>query len=245
MKDLTQKIENPQPQEHQSKDTGKESVKEVLNQLKHHSEVVESTKKTQKINKKYQIFTQSSLKLRPRYPLPPISSSYKPYLPAQIDPRQPLKCYVSIEERNSAIRCNHITEDLERRAVFKHGGTYLFPNFQRVFTEGPTSAKEWRPRYSSTPATAPLKSPILTLPHPHLILSAAYHAYAPAAPSRYDPNAATPSPTSPPPLTILMLPLHPHDMPPMLPPHVCPHPSLCFRTPALSSLTLTILTLPY
>ncbi|MBW0469073.1 hypothetical protein O181_008788 [Austropuccinia psidii MF-1] len=37
--------------------------------------------------------------------------------------------------------------------------------------------------------------------HPHLILSAAYHAYAPTAPSRYDSDATTPSPASP----VLML----------------------------------------
>ncbi|MBW0530797.1 hypothetical protein O181_070512 [Austropuccinia psidii MF-1] len=47
MKDLTQKIQNSQPQVHKSKDTGKESVKKLLNQLKHLSEVVESKKKTQ------------------------------------------------------------------------------------------------------------------------------------------------------------------------------------------------------
>ncbi|MBW0532820.1 hypothetical protein O181_072535 [Austropuccinia psidii MF-1] len=35
MKDLTKTIQNPQPQENQSKDTGKEPVNEVLNQLKH------------------------------------------------------------------------------------------------------------------------------------------------------------------------------------------------------------------
>ncbi|MBW0484653.1 hypothetical protein O181_024368 [Austropuccinia psidii MF-1] len=50
MKDLTQIIRNPQKQEHQSKDTGKESVKEVLNQLTHCPEIVESPKKTQKSN---------------------------------------------------------------------------------------------------------------------------------------------------------------------------------------------------
>ncbi|MBW0542310.1 hypothetical protein O181_082025 [Austropuccinia psidii MF-1] len=61
------------------------------------------------------------------------------------------------------------------------------------------------PKYAFTATTAPPQSSILTLPHPHLILSTAYHAYAPTAPSRYSSNSAT---------------------------HVCPHPSLCFRTPA-------------
>ncbi|MBW0544477.1 hypothetical protein O181_084192 [Austropuccinia psidii MF-1] len=57
-------------------------------------------------------------------------------------PRQPLKCDYCLEEGHSAIRCNHLAEDLEKRTVFKCGGTYLFPNFQIVPTEGPKSAKE-------------------------------------------------------------------------------------------------------
>ncbi|MBW0553803.1 hypothetical protein O181_093518, partial [Austropuccinia psidii MF-1] len=142
MKDLTQKIQNPQPQEHQSKDTGKESVKEVFNQLKNLSEVLESPKKTQASNNQDQKVTQNSQPFRPKDPLPPISSSYQPYVPAQMAPRQLLKCYYCLEEGNSAIRCNHLTEDLEKRIVLKHGETYLFPNFQGVPTEGPTSAKD-------------------------------------------------------------------------------------------------------
>ncbi|MBW0503787.1 hypothetical protein O181_043502 [Austropuccinia psidii MF-1] len=47
MKDLTQKLKNSLPQEFQTKDTRKESVKEVLNQLKHLSEVDYSLKKPQ------------------------------------------------------------------------------------------------------------------------------------------------------------------------------------------------------
>ncbi|MBW0520335.1 hypothetical protein O181_060050 [Austropuccinia psidii MF-1] len=66
---------------------------------------------------------------------------------------------------------------------------------------------QW-PRYASTPTTAPLKSTILTLPHPHLILSATYHAYAPTAPSRYTSDASTKCPPS----LILTL-LHPCHLP--------------------------------
>ncbi|MBW0517516.1 hypothetical protein O181_057231 [Austropuccinia psidii MF-1] len=57
-------------------------------------------------------------------------------------PRQPLKCYYCLEEGHYAIRCNHLTEDLEKIIVLKRGGTYLFPNFQRVPTEGPKYAEE-------------------------------------------------------------------------------------------------------
>ncbi|MBW0589871.1 hypothetical protein O181_129586 [Austropuccinia psidii MF-1] len=142
MKDLTQKTQNPQPHGHQSKDTGKESVKGVLNQLKHLSEVVESPNKRQAGNYQDQKVMQNSQPLRPRYPLPPISSGYQPYVPEQMAPRQLLKCYYCLEEGHSAVGCNQLTEDLEKRTVLKHGGTYLFPNFQRVPTEGPKSAKE-------------------------------------------------------------------------------------------------------
>ncbi|MBW0468536.1 hypothetical protein O181_008251 [Austropuccinia psidii MF-1] len=141
MKDLTQKIQNPQPQEHQSRDTGKDPVKEVFNQLKHLSEVVSSPKKPQSRNNKNQRFMQNSQQFKPRYPLTPISLIYQPYAPARMAPRQPLKCYYCLEEGTFATRCNHLTEDLEERIVFKGGGTYLFPNSQRVPTEAPTSSK--------------------------------------------------------------------------------------------------------
>ncbi|MBW0540071.1 hypothetical protein O181_079786 [Austropuccinia psidii MF-1] len=93
MKDLTQKIENPQPQENKSKDTGIEPVKEVLNQLKNLSEVVESPKKPQPRNNQDQKAIQNSQPFRPRYPSPLISSGYQPYFLAQMAPRLPLKCY--------------------------------------------------------------------------------------------------------------------------------------------------------
>ncbi|MBW0533537.1 hypothetical protein O181_073252 [Austropuccinia psidii MF-1] len=59
-----------------------------------------------------------------------------------MSPRLPLKCYYCLKKGHSAIICNHLTEDLEKRIFLKHGGTYLFPNFQRIPTEGPKSAKE-------------------------------------------------------------------------------------------------------
>ncbi|MBW0469093.1 hypothetical protein O181_008808 [Austropuccinia psidii MF-1] len=142
MKDLTQKIQNPQPQEHQSKDTGKESVNKVLNQLKTVSEVVESPNKTQSSNNQDQKAMRHSQTFRPRYPLPHISPGYRPYVQAQMTQRQPLKFYYCLEEGHSTIKFDHLTEYLEKRIVLKHVETYLFPNFQRGTTEGPKSAKE-------------------------------------------------------------------------------------------------------
>ncbi|MBW0472886.1 hypothetical protein O181_012601 [Austropuccinia psidii MF-1] len=95
---------------------------------------------------------QNPQPFRTRYPLPPISSSYQPYVPAQMAARKPLKCHYFLEEGHSEIRFNHLLEDLQKIIVLQHGGTYLFPNFERVPTEDPTSekklvrkfAKEWK-----------------------------------------------------------------------------------------------------
>ncbi|MBW0527282.1 hypothetical protein O181_066997 [Austropuccinia psidii MF-1] len=91
---------------------------------------------------------QTPQPFRPKYPVPPISSSYQPYVPAQLAPRQLLTCFYCVEEGNSTVRCNHLTEDLEKKIVLRHGGTYLFPNFEIVPSEGPTSEKELVKQFS-------------------------------------------------------------------------------------------------
>ncbi|MBW0591062.1 hypothetical protein O181_130777 [Austropuccinia psidii MF-1] len=88
--------------------------------------------------------------------------------------------------------------------------------------------------------TPKLPSPLLRLPHPRLILSATYHPYTCGVASRHASDAAyhpyarihpqdqkmmllpissltTPYASAPPPLTILMLPQRPQDMP-LMPP---------------------------
>ncbi|MBW0576189.1 hypothetical protein O181_115904 [Austropuccinia psidii MF-1] len=157
MKELTQKIQNPQPQENKSKDTGNEPLKEVLNQLKCLSELVESPKKPQPSNNKDKRTIQNSQPFRPRYPSPPISSSYQPYFLDPMAPRLPLKCYYCLEKGHSAIRCNNLTGDLDKIIVLKRGGTYIFPNFQRIPTEGPKSAKELVRHFSKEQEDFPKK----------------------------------------------------------------------------------------
>ncbi|MBW0481664.1 hypothetical protein O181_021379 [Austropuccinia psidii MF-1] len=78
---------------------------------------------------------------RPRNPLPLFSSSYQPYIPAQIAPRPPFKCAYCKEEGHSETRCTHLSEDLDRRIIRTQGASYLFPNYQRVPMEGNESAK--------------------------------------------------------------------------------------------------------
>ncbi|MBW0528584.1 hypothetical protein O181_068299 [Austropuccinia psidii MF-1] len=82
MTDLTQKIQNPQPQEHLSQDTGEKSVEEVFNQLKNLSGSFESQNKIQLINNQDQKIMQTSQPFSPRNPAQPKSSGYKQYFPA-------------------------------------------------------------------------------------------------------------------------------------------------------------------
>ncbi|MBW0576605.1 hypothetical protein O181_116320 [Austropuccinia psidii MF-1] len=117
VKELTHKIKNPPQPEPQPRNEGKESVKEVLNQLKTLSEAVNPSRRNWKNNQE-QRFPQNNQPYRPRNPLPPFSSSYQPDIPAKMAPRPPLKCAYRKEEGHSATRCTHLPEDLEKRIAF-------------------------------------------------------------------------------------------------------------------------------
>ncbi|MBW0528489.1 hypothetical protein O181_068204 [Austropuccinia psidii MF-1] len=114
VKELTQKIRNPQQPEPQLRNEGKESAKEVLNQLKKLSEAANTPRRNWNNNHKRR-FPQNNQTYRPRNPLPPFSSSYQPYIPAQMAPRPPLKCAYCKEEGHSATRCTHLAEDLDKK----------------------------------------------------------------------------------------------------------------------------------
>ncbi|MBW0560114.1 hypothetical protein O181_099829 [Austropuccinia psidii MF-1] len=139
-KELNQKIKYPPQPEPQPRNEGKESVKEVLNEVKTLSEAVNPPLRNWNNNQE-QILPQNNQPYRPRNPLTPFSSSYQPYIPAQMAPRPPLKCAYFKEEGHSATRCTQIAEDLDRRIVRTQGASYLFPNYQRVPMEGNESAK--------------------------------------------------------------------------------------------------------
>ncbi|MBW0472008.1 hypothetical protein O181_011723 [Austropuccinia psidii MF-1] len=141
VKELTHKLKTPPQPEPQPRNEVKESVKEVLNQLKTLSEAVHPPRRNWNNNQE-QRFPQNNQPYRPRNPLPPFESSYKPYIPAQMSPRPPLKCAYCKEEGHSETRCNHLAEDLEKIIVRTQGASYLFPNYQRVPMEGNESAKD-------------------------------------------------------------------------------------------------------
>ncbi|MBW0559433.1 hypothetical protein O181_099148 [Austropuccinia psidii MF-1] len=140
VKELTQKIKSPPQPEPQPINEGKESVKEVLNQLKTLSEAV-NTQRRNWNNNQEQRLPQNNQPYSPRNPLPPFSSSYQPYIPAQMAPRPPLRCSYCKKEGHSATRCTHLAGDLDKRIVRTQGESYLFPNYQRVPMEGNESAK--------------------------------------------------------------------------------------------------------
>ncbi|MBW0500778.1 hypothetical protein O181_040493 [Austropuccinia psidii MF-1] len=82
-------------------------------------------------------------------------------------------------------------------------------------------------------------SPLLTTPPTALIIFAAYCPYAHVVPSQHSSIAALTTPyaseflsLSSPALTILWPLQSPQYKPPKPPPHHCPNPSLCLRTPA-------------
>ncbi|MBW0532908.1 hypothetical protein O181_072623 [Austropuccinia psidii MF-1] len=138
---LTHKLKIPSQPEPQPRNEVKESDKEVLNQLKALSEAVNPPRRNWKNNQEERL-SQNNQPYRPRNPLPPFSSSYQPYIPAQMAPRPPLKYDYCKEEGHSATRCSHFSEDLDRRIFRTQGASYLFPNCQRAPTEGDESVKD-------------------------------------------------------------------------------------------------------
>ncbi|MBW0588180.1 hypothetical protein O181_127895 [Austropuccinia psidii MF-1] len=107
VEELTPKIKNPPQPEPQPRNDGKESVEEVLNQGKTLSEEVNPPRKNWNNNQEQRL-PQNNQPYRPRNPLPPFSSSYQPYIPAQMAPRPPLKCAYCKEEGHTETRCTNL-----------------------------------------------------------------------------------------------------------------------------------------
>ncbi|MBW0515715.1 hypothetical protein O181_055430 [Austropuccinia psidii MF-1] len=82
VKELTQKIKTPPQPEPQPRNEVRESVKDVLNQLKALSEAVDPPIRHWNNNQEKR-FPQNNKAYRPRHPLPLFSSSYQPYIPAK------------------------------------------------------------------------------------------------------------------------------------------------------------------
>ncbi|MBW0589558.1 hypothetical protein O181_129273 [Austropuccinia psidii MF-1] len=74
--------------------------------------------------------------------LPPFSQRHIPYTPAQNIPKPYVKCYYCLEEGYSVNSCNYLFEDHDKKWVNRQGGGFLFPNWQRVPTDGKISPKK-------------------------------------------------------------------------------------------------------
>ncbi|MBW0525744.1 hypothetical protein O181_065459 [Austropuccinia psidii MF-1] len=126
---------------HKPRNEGKESVKQLLNQLKTLPEGANPPRRNCNNNQEKR-FPQNNQPYRPRNPLPPFSSSYQPYIPAQMAPRPPLKCAYCKEKSHSETRCTHLAKDLDKRIFRTQRESYLVTNYQQVPMEGNESAKD-------------------------------------------------------------------------------------------------------
>ncbi|MBW0569721.1 hypothetical protein O181_109436 [Austropuccinia psidii MF-1] len=146
MKDITKKIKNPPAQEAHVNEAPKEvnPMKDVLDQLKELSEAVNPPKKVwkDKPNTQGSGLAPNAQPFRPRNTQAPLPANYQPYVPAQLYPRPPLKCYYCFENGHSLTRCSYLAEDMEKRIVSRQGLNFLYPNFQRVPSEGTKSPKD-------------------------------------------------------------------------------------------------------
>ncbi|MBW0588957.1 hypothetical protein O181_128672 [Austropuccinia psidii MF-1] len=114
-------------------------MKDVLDQLKELSEAVNPPKKVwkDKSNTKGSGLAPNAQPFRQRNTQAPLPA----YVPAQLYPRPPLKCYYCFENGHSLTRCSYLAEDMEKRIVSRQGLNFLYPNFQRVPSEGTKSPK--------------------------------------------------------------------------------------------------------
>ncbi|MBW0547222.1 hypothetical protein O181_086937 [Austropuccinia psidii MF-1] len=146
MKDITTEIKNPPAQEAHVNEEPKEfnSMEEVLDQLKELSEAVNSPKKVwkDKPNTQASGLATNAQPFRPRKAQTPLPENYQPYVPEQLYPRPPLKCYYCFENGHSLKICSYLAEDMEKRTVSRQGLNFFYPNFQRVSSEGTKSPKD-------------------------------------------------------------------------------------------------------
>ncbi|MBW0487854.1 hypothetical protein O181_027569 [Austropuccinia psidii MF-1] len=88
---------------------------------------------------------------KPRNDLPPFSQRHVPYAPAQNIPKTYVKCYYCLEEGHSVNRCNYLFDDQNKKWVSRQGGGFLFPNWQRVPTDGKISPKKLVVEFAKEP----------------------------------------------------------------------------------------------
>ncbi|MBW0589329.1 hypothetical protein O181_129044 [Austropuccinia psidii MF-1] len=135
LKELNNKIKEQQRPRIQDQEEKKE-IKDFIKQIKELTEAVLPQNKTG------QVFKQENQTRYPKDSLPPFSQRHIPYTPAQNTPKPYFKCYYCLEEGHSVNRCNYLFEDQNKKWVSRQGGGFLFPNWQRVPTDGKIAPKK-------------------------------------------------------------------------------------------------------
>ncbi|MBW0544317.1 hypothetical protein O181_084032 [Austropuccinia psidii MF-1] len=134
-KELNNKIKEQQRPRIQDQGVKKE-IKYFLKQIK------DLTEEVLPQNKTGQVFQQENQKRYPKCISPPFSQRHIPYTQAQNIPKPCVKCYYCLEEGHSVNRCNYLFEDQNKKWVSRQGGGFLFPNWQRVPTDGKITPKK-------------------------------------------------------------------------------------------------------
>ncbi|MBW0541699.1 hypothetical protein O181_081414 [Austropuccinia psidii MF-1] len=107
------------------------------------SEDVNQSKKVckDKPNKKGSGLALNAKPFRKRNTQAPLPTNYQPNVPEQLYPRPPLKIYYCFENGHSLARFSFLAEDMEKRIVSRQVLNFLYPNLQRVPSEGTKSPK--------------------------------------------------------------------------------------------------------
>ncbi|MBW0570605.1 hypothetical protein O181_110320 [Austropuccinia psidii MF-1] len=136
MKELTKSLKEQQVVVNKEVPREKEVSKQFMEQLDELSKIA----KPQKIA--YANPQAENSGFRPKENLPPASSRYVPYAPAQNAPKQFVRCYYCSEEGHSTRRFNELIEDQNKKWVIRQGFNYLYPNWARISTDGELSPKQ-------------------------------------------------------------------------------------------------------
>ncbi|MBW0535372.1 hypothetical protein O181_075087 [Austropuccinia psidii MF-1] len=146
MTDITKKIRNPPSQEAHVNDASKEGnpMNDALCQLKELPEADNPPKKVwnDKPNTQGSGLMPNAQPFRPITTQAPLPENYQPYVPEQLYPRPPFKCYYCFENGDSFQTCSHLSEYMEKRIFSRQGLNFLYPNCQRVPSEGTKFPKD-------------------------------------------------------------------------------------------------------
>ncbi|MBW0489656.1 hypothetical protein O181_029371 [Austropuccinia psidii MF-1] len=115
--------------------------KKVSKQFMEQLDELSRIPKPQKIA--YSNTQEGNSRLIPKENLPPASSKYVPYVPAQNAPKPFFRCYDFSEEGNSTGRCNELIEYQNKKWAIRQGFNYLYPNWARAPTDVKLSPKKF------------------------------------------------------------------------------------------------------